>query len=796
MDASVRIARAHTPLGDQLLFYAMHGSEGLSGLFEFEVEMLSQNASIDMKAMLGKSLTLEILTTGAARYLDGQVARFAMLGRHPGASRNFIYKATVRPWLWYLTRTSDCKIFQNKAVTDILDEVLGEYGFAFKKKLSGSYRTWEYCVQYQETDFAFVSRLMEHEGIYYYFEHRKGQHTLVLTDDMAAHEPLPDYPVIRYTAAESDQAVWEEGIDQWESMEEIRPGTYVVDDFDFKKPKADLTSVRSQSRGSDHGSYEMYEWLGGYSESGDGEHYSRVRLEEAQAEAESDNGHANVRGMAPGYTFMFRNSPRKEDNRELLITAVTYNLREGGYASGSQESVYSFAFSAQPTSYPFRPPRLAPQPRTNGPQTATVVGPPGEDIWIDKYGRVKVQFRWDRYGQSNENSSCWVRVSSAWAGSNFGAVNHPRVGQEVIVDFIGGCPDRPLIIGRVYNADQMPPLELPAKATVSGFVSRTVKGDCELANHFVMDDKPGDESIDLHAQKDFNLTVENNETDHVFGTRNVTIEGADTYIGNTSLDETINGPHTLMVNQGGPQKITVNGGDQFIKVDGGNQYVDVIGGDQIIHVTNKRTDMVDGAEERFANSGLTETVTGNQLTTITANYTENVATKDVNVEGGAENYYISGDSTRIVGGKSHLYSVGQVQVDTVGGINLFANSGDVKITSPATVTVEADIINLKSNTKDVSYSGIVHTHAGATITTEADGSMTSIAPWIGAHAGVSYGQYGFQHTWVGATTNVGGFSADVKLIRMSTSATQLVKSALTVKIAGLNTKLQVLLSIF
>jgi type VI secretion system secreted protein VgrG len=713
-----RVVKAHTPLGEeQLLFRSMHGNEGLSQLFEFEVDLLSPNTSVDMKAVLGKPLTLEIVTiNGAPRYLNGQITRFTMIGREGGSSRYTVYRASVRPWLWYLTRTSDCKIFQNKSVVEILEEVLGEYGFAFEKKLSASYRQWEYCVQYQETDFAFVSRLMEHEGIYYYFKHEKNQHTLVLADDMGAHEPLPEYPKIGYLATDRVSDPGREVIDQWEVTEEIRPGTYVVDDFDFKKPKADLLTTRSQPRGNDHGQYEMYEWLGGYSDAGQGEHYARIRLEEAQAQAELDTGHANVRGMAPGYRFTMQNAPRNEDNREYLIVSVMYSLREGGYATGASPGEYGFHFGVQPTSFPFRAPRVTRAPSTHGPQTATVVGPPGEDIWIDKYGRVKVQFRWDRYGQRNENSSCWVRVSSAWAGSNFGAVNHPRVGQEVIVDFIAGCPDRPIIIGRVYNADQMPPLELPAKATVSGFISRTIKGDGELANHFIIDDDPGCESIKIHAQKDFTLEVENNELHTVDGERTTIITGADTYTGDTSLDETINGPHTLTVNEGGPQKITVNGGDQFIKVNGGTQdvYVD---GEQIIHVTGQRTDTVDDGERRYIKPFSWEQVTGTRYLNVTQHTFEELKSKHTK----ASEYLseTSGSYRQITTGSYYKADIG-------GDYTVETDGGDITFRAPGkNWLVEADKITHSSNQNEVKYKKGVNTEAGEYVTTHAKNLIKS-----------------------------------------------------------------------
>jgi type VI secretion system secreted protein VgrG len=791
---ATRIVKAHTPLAeDQLMFRSMHGTEGLSQLFEFEVDLVSPSVSLDMKSVLGKPLSLEILTAGEPRFLNGQIVRFTMVGKEGGTSRYVLYRATVRPWLWYLTRTSDCKIFQNKSVVDILEEVFADYNFAFEKKLSGTYRQWEYCVQYQETDFAFVSRLMEHEGIYYYFKHEKNQHTLVLADDIGAHETLPAYPKISYLAADRDPDPFQEVIDQWQVTEEIRPGTYVVDDYDFKKSKADLMGMRSQPRGNPHDTYEIYEWLGGFSEAEQGEHYSRIRLEEAQSQAERDIGHCSVRGMAPGYRFTMQNCPRQDDNREYLIVSVAYALREGGYESGAADSQYSFSFAVQPTSYAFRPPRVTPMTKTNGPQTATVVGKAGQEYWVDQYGRVKVQFRWDRYGKSDENSSCWVRVSSAWAGSNYGAVNHPRKGQEVIVDFIGGHPDRPIIIGRVYNSDQMPPLELPAKVTVSGFVSRSQDGTPANANEFILDDAPGQELVRLHAEKNLEIDVEADETDTVAGKRTTTIDGADNYTTNTSLDETINGPHTVTVNKGGPQNITVNG-PQNIKVIGGNQDV-YVKGDQIEHVTGSRTENVDTGETRTIGQSLNETINGPQTTTVVGQYTEKSNGKDVSVLG-SESYYVQDDSMRTVGGTESIGSVGDMLITTAGTLTMQSVSTDVSIHSPTTVSIDADIINLKSKTKDVSYSGIVHTHAGASITTEADGSMTSIAPWIGAHGGVSYGQFGFQHTWVGATTNVGGYSADVKLIRMSTSATQLVKSGFSTKISAMNVKLQMLLSIF
>jgi type VI secretion system secreted protein VgrG len=520
-----RIVKAHTPLGDDTLrFRAMQGTEALSQLFEFDVELLSDSHSIDLKALLGQPLTLEIETSGgSARYLDGIVSRCVLLGREVQSDRQYRYRATLRPWLWLLTQTQDCKIFQNQSVPDILQVVLGEYGFAVEQRLTGTYRQWGYCVQYQETDFDFVSRLMEHEGIYYFFRHQLGSHTLVLTDDIGLHEPFPGYASIPFVTADHVVIAQKECITSYRVSEEISPGSYVTDDYNFTKPRTRLQNQRSNPAAHPHGQSEVYDWLGGYNDQGESDHYSRIRLEELQATRERDEGHATARGLAPGFTFTLRNCPRAEANRDYLVISVTYRLKESGYASQDELAYYEFDFITHPTTLPFRPGRHTPRPRTNGPQTAVVVGPAGEEIWTDQYGRIKVQFRWDRYGQMDENSSCWVRVSSSWAGSTFGGIHIPRVGQEVVVDFITGEPDRPIVIGCTYNADQMPPFGLPANATQSGFVSRSLKGSPANANAIRFEDQAGSEELWFHAERDHLMTVERNKLHDIGNDRTETI---------------------------------------------------------------------------------------------------------------------------------------------------------------------------------------------------------------------------------------------------------------------------------
>ncbi|WP_422088830.1 type VI secretion system Vgr family protein [Variovorax sp.] len=689
-----RIVIAHTPLAeDQLMFRSMNGTEGLSRLFEFEVDLLSPSASIDLQSVLGKPLSLEIKTAGAPRFLCGQVVRFSMIGREGRTSRHTVYRAIVRPWLWYLTRTSGYRIFQNKTVVEMLEEVFADYSFAFEKKLTASYRQWEHCAQYNESDFAFVSRLMELEGIYYYFKHEQNEHTLVLVDDIGAHEPMPGYETIDYFASDRDVTEDVEVIDDWRVTGEVRTGRYTVDDFNFTTPGSDLTNVRSQPQPHDHADYEMYEWLGEFTNAGEGEHYARVRLEEAQALGERSEGHATVRGMAPGYKFSMRGSSREDDNREYLIVSVTYALREGGYASGVEPGEYGFGFVVQPTSLPYRAPRVTSVPRTSGPQTAVVVGPEGKEIWTDQYGRVKVQFRWDRSGRRNENCSCFVRVSQVFAGDGFGAVFTPRIGQEVIVDFIGGLADRPIITGRVYNPRHMPPFDLPGEDTKSGFVTRSTQGGSPAtANSLVFEDRMGAEFVALHAERNLDVSVEADETHDTGGSRTTVIEGPDVLTDNTLRDATVNGPDTLEVN--GPQTITINGpqtqtvnGLQTETINGPR--VDTVLANEIRTVVAGRLDTVTAYETVVINGVRSETVHGPSSVTVDDAREDTFKSTWTREVTGASTDTLKAGLTETITG-THKSTVSDAYDGEAKTVTIKSTGGDVVITASGDMTLEAN----------------------------------------------------------------------------------------------------------
>jgi len=622
---------AHTPLGGSLGFRQMNGSEGLSQLFEFDVELVADNYSLDLKSLLGKPLTLEIETVAGSRFLNGQVTRFQLIGRENAVSRYYIYKASVRPWLWYLTQTSDNKIFQQKTVPDVIKEVLGEYGYPFEMKLSGSYRNWEYCVQYQETDFAFISRLMEHEGIYYYFKHENGQHTLVMTDDISSHSPTPGYESVPYYGPDRHGKPQEEYVSMWEVVAQITPDGYATTDYDFTKPGASLDSVSKRAGGSQNGNLEMFEWQGGFQEADHGEQYSRVRLQELQSLQEQVRGIANARGIAAGFTFNLRNHPRSAENKEYLVVSVNYRMSVAGYATGTNsEDFYEESFIALPASIQYRAPRITPIPRTHGPQTARVVGPEGEEIWTDKYGRIKVQFHWDRYGKKNENSSCWVRVSSPWAGGGFGGLQLPRIKDEVVVDFIGGCPDRPIVLGRVYNASNMPPVELPAKATISGFRSQSVFGDLGTTNMMLFDDTLGAELITLKTQMDMVIR---------------SLRDMEVVVGN-DLRASVNcNAHTTI---------------------GANEYK-ATGGARHDHVESDTKQKYKGGLERKVETGTKEEYLTTREVTTTGVYKEKQPdyhlTRDgsstVSIKGDAHNYYIEGPTNLTIKGNVNLVVDGE-----------------------------------------------------------------------------------------------------------------------------------------
>lgn len=607
-----REAGIKTPLGDDaLLLREMTMNEELGRLFTMNLELASETENIRFEDLLGQKVTVRLeLPSGEKRYFNGHVSQISQL---PNKGSYAIYNAVVHPWLWFLTRTSDCRIFQNKTVPDIIKEVFRNHGYTdFEEKLSASYRNWEYCVQYRETDFNFVSRLMEQEGIYYYFKHDEDKHTLILSDGYGAHEKISGYETIPYYPPDETTVREEESVSSWYLSKKIQPGSYALNDYDFLRPKADLKASSSISHEHTGAEFEVYDYPGEYVEADDGDAYARKRIEELNTQYEEAQGESNARGIMAGGLFGLSEYPREDQNREYLVVTATHHIRSDDFDSGADSSgpVYTNNFSVIESRTAFRTARTTPKPAVQGPQTAVVVGPSGEEIYTDEHGRVKLQFHWDRYGQFDENSSCWVRVSQIHAGKGFGGIDTPRIGEEVIVEFLEGDPDRPIITGRVYNGDNTPPNELPSAKVVSGMKSNSTPGGGGN-NAIMLDDTKGKENLTVHAQKDMNTTVENDRNTTLVGgndsltvsagTRSVTVKG------NTSLtvqagDRTVNvtGSYKLdttsEINMQAPAKITLTCGGSSITMVPGKITISAGGGAGIVLDANALTKSSAGSE--------------------------------------------------------------------------------------------------------------------------------------------------------------------------------------------------------
>lgn len=624
-----RLVDVVTPLGDKLWMRQMTGTEALSGLFEFDVTFHSTTLGIAAREMLGLPVTLKVETQDLAqRPFNGICTRFAAGGRE---GEHYLYTAKLRPWLWLASRRSDCKIFQRMTVPDIIEDVLKKYGFPLSRKLSKPYRTWDYCVQYQETDLNFVMRLMEHEGIYFFFEHAMGSHTLVLADDISAHAMMPERATILYSGIDAATVETEEHFDSWHLREEVDSGEYDSDDYDYKNPSGYLKTTKTNVMPHAQANKERYVWPGGYIDHGEGEVYAGVRMESLVAEHERAQGHCTLRTMAPGYRFNLKKCPQADQNREYLAVAATYFFRNNARmsaGSGAGDSTWGISVTSQPTTMAYRPQILTPKPLTSGPQTAVVVGPKGEEIYTDDegYGRVKVQFFWDRYGKKDENSSCWIRVAHPWAGEKWGFIHIPRIGQEVVVDFIGGDPDYPLITGSVYNAEKMPPYALPANKTASGIKSRSTKGGSPTDfNEIRMEDKKGEEQLYIHAQRNHDTVVELDESRTVGQHRQTRIEKNDSRF--------VKGEDTHVVVLSQTNQIDK---DQHTKVK--ENQTSAIGLNQTITVGSNRTMNVE--------KDLNEEIHGNHFESVSKNHNFTVSGDELNtIEGEQTNKAKKRDTT-------------------------------------------------------------------------------------------------------------------------------------------------------
>ncbi len=573
-----RLMRIESGLGtDTLLLRSFRGTESVSAPYMIEAEVLATRA-ITSGELLANPVHLVIDDGGnGERLIHGLVRSLTSAGRD---EEYHLYRLQIVPWLWFLSLTTDCRVFQNKDVTQIVEQVFDDRGYPdYTFDCQRSFPVREFTVQYQESDLDFVSRLLEEEGIFYFFRHESSRHTLVLADHQGALDLSPTQSDVRLWnvggGIEGERVIHEINVDTG-----VHSGSATVADYDYLKPSTGLDATAS---GDGWGS--RYDYPAGHLKLATGNDLAEIRLEAEEALSEVLRGQGNCYGLVPGFRF---NLMESEVDQQYLVTTVRHDTRAQSYRSGSEgeeEDPYFNSFAAIPYGKPFRPPRRTRRPHL-GVQTAVVVGPSSEEIHTDEYGRVKVRFHWDRESPQGGESSCWIRVASTWAGHQWGAIHIPRIGQEVIVEFLDGDPDRPLITGSVYNAQQMPPWG--ANPTQSGWKSHSSKEGATDSNELRFEDKKGEEEIYVRAEKDLRAEVVNDETRTVGNDRRVSVENDETLeVENdrsrkVTRDEkvSIDGKQTIAV--GGDQKVTVSKGNQDVEISHGNQSVTLSKGDRDI----------------------------------------------------------------------------------------------------------------------------------------------------------------------------------------------------------------------
>jgi len=559
----------------------IEGEEMISALFRYRLRLRSTDDEIDFAKMIGSNMAVSIeQANDKIKYINGVITRFQQ-----GDSDEYYstYFAEIRPWLWQLSLTVDSRIFQNQTVLEIIKDVFSNFGFSdFKDKTKRSFAQREYCVQYQETALDFVTRLMEDEGIWYFFEHTEKTHTLVLANTPDTHEDCPGFPGARYVKIE--KAIKDDTlIDSVTLEEQLITSKYAAKDYHFETPDTDL-KISVDSRKKLAGDYEIYEYPGGFSKTEDGDKIIKRRLEAHEVTSQVLRGDSYCRAFTSGYKFQLKDHYRSEINRQYVLRSLFIHATSKRYFN---------SFVAFPDDVPFRPLRRVKRPKIYGTQTAIVVGESGEEIFPDEYGRIKVQFHWDHEGKKDENSSCWIRVAQMWAGKNWGTMFIPRIGSEVVVSFLDGNPDKPLIIGSVYNATQTVPYTLPGEKTKSTILTWSSK-EGEAGNEIRFEDNKDNEELYLHAQKDHYIKVENDRKLEVIGNEETTI----------TLDRTT----------------TIKEGHETLTVEKGNRTMEVSEGDETYTVkTGTRTLKVAGEEEHTNEAGFTQNVAKNYTLKVDGN---------------------------------------------------------------------------------------------------------------------------------------------------------------------------------
>jgi type VI secretion system secreted protein VgrG len=667
----------------RLLFASLTGYDRLSECFCYDLKLLSPDPNIKAEDLLGEAITAKIEAVDAGedstRYFHGLVDQFHYDG--DDEDDNYVYRLILRPTVWFLSKIRDNRIFQHMTVPEIVSEVMDEAGMPdYRLDLTETYPKREYCVQYGESNLDFIQRLLEHEGIFYFFEFDADIHTMVLCDDVSLLTPVPGAKVLDFKPSASQQSAEQNVITRLWRTETAAPQKYVHTDYDFEKPSADLMANAEMSKRHTLDDKEHYLYPGEYVDHGRGTDLAKLRNKQDRALSQIVKVNSTAVGPYSGRVFELMECPRESDNRPYFLHHASYRIWEGQYFAGEanrgEEQGFQAEYSLISTDTLYHPPMKTPKPVMKGVQTAFVVGPAGEEIHTDQYSRVKVQFYWDRKGAQDEHSTCFIRVSSVWAGSGWGFIQIPRIGQEVIVDFLEGDPDKPIITGRVYNAEQMPPYELPGNATQSGWKSNSSLGGGGW-NEIRFEDKKGSEEVYFQAEKDHNELVKNNEsrqigndffedvghdaTQNVHHDRTETVDnnkstkvGVDRVVSIGSNDtESVGIDRSLTV--GSNEAITIGANStEFI----GANHSQTIGSNQTVSVAVARVDTVGAAETRSVGAAQTNAIGAARSVAVGADQSHTVAGSDSTTVGSDQSLTI---------GSAQTVSVGADQAITVGG---------------------------------------------------------------------------------------------------------------------------------
>jgi len=678
----------------ELRVLQFNGTEAISEPFRYSFRLAAMDSEIDFDTIVGKIAYLTIFGEEGDRYVHGIVNKLTQAGT---GSRYTVYNLELVPKIWLLSMIYHNRIFQEMNVKDIIDKVFKEAGITsdfYNLKLTGTYPSHEYCVQYHESDFNFISRLMEEEGIFYFFEHTEDSHVMIIADDTSVHTPIDPSTIVFKEVSGLVPA--QEYVYEYNFSQQVRQGKVLFRDFNFEQPSLggmDVLSASGEGTPDYEYNIEINDYPGLYTKDEIGVSLSSIRLGSIRTNRKLGSGKSTCRRFIPGYKFTLDQHPRSDFDQEYLITRViTLAVQPLGEDSNEEGLSYNNEFECIPSSVFFRPPQKSLRPVVEGIQTAIVVGPSDEEIYTDKYGRVKVRFHWDHgwQGQAEENSSCWIRVSHGWAGTNWGIIFIPRVGQEVIVDFLEGNPDRPLITGRVYNGDNMSPYPLPDDKTKSTIKSNSYKGG-KGYNELRFEDTKGKEEVFVHAQKDMNEKIENNMSTSVGANQSISV--------------------------GANRSITVGNNESY-----------TIKGNESIDITKDRTKKVTGNEKIDVYGTYTETIKGNTAIKITeGTYDHDVVagTAKYHVQGALTEKYDATQDTTVKGNIEIKSSTGSIHLTADTDITLKVGSSKLEMKKDGTINLEGVKIGIKGTT-DVGVTGTGSvTIKGGDVTSQAEGTHST-----------------------------------------------------------------------